>query len=293
MEAKKAAEKLQGMYKRYKMSAFAMIGILILAAAGIFWNRYAGLAVLLFAVLYQLLYLRRLQKNYTKQCTVSNLACTLEKKLNAAPAEEKGGADIDIAMVEKAELLPVDSGAEKACFYWGLRGKLGNAPVSLSDATFAESYQLTAKGKKRTFVNCGCWMHFTLPKDSGMDLRIWDQDVIPMPMRKAFLKQHPALQLLPPEQTPFLEEGMYVYTAGDNAVGPNDDFYRLLKKLRGYTPGKLAVSIRGASADVFIRNRFLSRPVSMSEAADEGWLSLDPMPELSYVQEMLLTLSRG
>ncbi len=291
MEAKKSAEKLQGMYKRYKISVFAMIGILVLAAAGIFWNRYIGLIILLLAVLYQLLYLRRLQKNYTKQCTVGNLACTLEKKLDAAPAEERGGAGIDIETVTRAELLPVDTGAEKACFYWGLQGKQGNYPVSISDATFAESYKLTEKGKKRTFVNCGCWMHFTLPQDSGMDLRIWDQDVIPMPMRKEFLAQHPALKLLSAENAPFLDEGMYAY-AKDNAVCPGDDFYRLLKKLRGYTPGKLAISIRGASADVFIRNRFLSRPVSMSEAVDESWLSLDPMPELSYVQEMLRVLSK-
>lgn len=290
MEAKKAAEKLQEMYRRYKMSVFAMIGILILAAAGIFWNRYLGLVILLLAVLYQLFYLRKLQKHYTQLCTSSNLACTLEKKLSAAAAEEQGGAGIDIETVTRAELLPVDAGKEKACFYWGLQGKQGSYPVEICDATFAESYKLTEKGKKRTFVNCGCWMHFTLPQDSGMDLRIWDQDVIPMPMRKSFLEQHPALHLLPSEQTPFLDEGMYVYTK-DNAVGPGDDFYRLLKKLRGYTPGKLAVSIRGSSADVFIRNRFLSRPVSMSEAADEKWLSLDPMPELSYVQEMLRTLS--
>ncbi len=287
MEAKKATEKLQGMYKRYKLSVFAMIGILILAAAGIFWNRYVGLVVLLLAVLYQMFYLRKLQKQYTKQCTISNLACTLEKKLSAASAEERGGADIDMEMVEKAELLPVDTGAEKACFYWGLAGKQGNFSVTLSDATFAESYKLTEKGKKRTFVNCGCWMHFDLPGDSGMDLRIWDEDAIPMPIRKAFLAEHPMLRLLPAEETPFLDEGMHAYAEGDNAVCPGDDFYRLLKKLRGYTPGKLAISIRGDAADVFIRNRFLSRPVSMSEAVDENWLSLDPMPELSYVQEML------
>lgn len=287
MEAKKAAEELQGMYKRYKMSVFAMIGILIFAAVGIFWNRYVGLVILLLAVLYQLLYLRKLQKKYTKQCTAGNLACTLEKKLGAAPAEERGSAGINMEMVTKAELLPVDAGADKVGFYWGLQGKQGSYPVQLSDATFAESYQLTEKGKKRTFINCGCWMHFTLPEDSGMDLRIWDQDVIPMPMRKAFLEQHSALRLLSAEEAPFLDEGMYVYAAEDNAVRPGDDFYRLLKKLRGYTPGKLAISIRGASADIFIRNRFLSRAVSMSEPVNEKWLSLDPMPELSYVQELL------
>ncbi len=42
--------------------------------------------------------------------------------------------------------------------------------------------------------------------------------------------------------------------------------------------------------DIFIRNRFLARPVSVRQAPTEAMLGFDPFPELAYLADLAKTL---
>ena len=64
------------------------------------------------------------------------------------------------------------------------------------------------------------------------------------------------------------------------------DTASLLRKageLAGYTPGKAAFSLQGDTLTVFLRDRFLARPVSMKSAPTAALLQFDPLPELDYI----------
>ena len=54
-------------------------------------------------------------------------------------------------------------------------------------------------------------------------------------------------------------------------------------ELAGYTPGKAAFSLQGDTLTVFLRDRFLARPVSMKSAPTAALLQFDPLPELDYI----------
>jgi hypothetical protein len=64
---------------------------------------------------------------------------------------------------------------------------------------------------------------------------------------------------------------------------PSGKLLRKAGELAGYTPGKAAFSLQGDTLTVFLRDRFLARPVSMKSAPTAALLQFDPLPELDYI----------
>ena len=82
-EPKEIIQALINEYKTYKKASFLIIPILAIAAAATFFNRVLSLVLLAAAVIYQIFYLRKKQKNYLASVTRENLLLTTAKKLHS------------------------------------------------------------------------------------------------------------------------------------------------------------------------------------------------------------------
>ena len=148
-------------------------------------------------------------------------------------------------------------------------------PVSVCDATFGQTFHLVKNGRKRVHFTCGVWVRLQLPADTGADWRLLDPDAIPTPIRQDFYAAQSSLE---PAGT--LDDRWVFYRA---AGEPSGKLLRKAGELAGYTPGKAAFSLQGDTLTVFLRDRFLARPVSMKSAPTAALLQFDPLPELDYI----------
>ncbi len=281
---------LQQMYRRYRMQVLILLLILTAALVFVFKNHFLTLGTLAAAVLFHLSVVRPQQKEYVNAFTCANLEHTLCPKLGMATVAEKGASHITADVLSRAHLMPFCQGQDTPLLCWELSGRLRGLSVSLCDATLAQDFKLVEKGKKRIHFNSGVWTHIELSKDTGMNLRLLHETSVPTPIRMEFFKTAP---LFSPYAIP--DEALskcYVLYGPASQPAPvlPGRFLSELKKLTEYTPGYTAVSIRGSQMDVFIRGRFLARPVSVKQAPAKDLLDFDPFPELLYLLDLAKTL---
>lgn len=171
-EPKEIIQALINEYKTYKKASFLIIPILAIAAAATFFNRVLSLVLLAAAVIYQIFYLRKKQKNYLASVTRENLLLTTAKKLHSdAPLPQSGG-EITAATIHEAELITLSDDKAKPYFAQGMSGTYKDVPISVCDATLPCFFKLKEKGKKRIHMNSGAWFHLTLPKKTDLDFRL-------------------------------------------------------------------------------------------------------------------------
>ena len=271
----KTLQELCRQYRRYRMCVLAFLPLLGAAAICAFFNRTLTLLLLGTAVAYQLFYLRRRQKQYLRELIRANLESTVCQKLGAEPPEERGGGTVTPRAVRAAQLMPFDETEGCCLLAQGITGTLGGMPVSGCDATFGQTFHLVKNGRKRVHFTCGVWVRLQLPADTGADWRLLDPDAIPTPIRQDFYAAQSSLE---PAGT--LDDRWVFYRA---AGEPSGKLLRKAGELAGYTPGKAAFSLQGDTLTVFLRDRFLARPVSMKSAPTAALLQFDPLPELDYI----------
>ena len=293
MTAQEHLAALQRAYRSYRLSVFCFIPLLIAAAVFLFWNRYVTLVLLELAVLYQLFYLRRRQRRYTSQFNRANLQVTLCPALGCGAPEEQGSAGITRQTILEACLMPLDKGENAALLRQGLQGKKEDVAAALCDAVLAESFTLVNKGRHRVHFNCGCWIHLTLPLDTGCDWRLLQENALPTLISRAFYAGHTELEAAPLADRELAGRFVLYRPVTQPEQAPSPALLKQLRLLADYTPGQLAISLRGRSMDVFLRNRFLARPVSFAAAPTLAQLELDPLPELDYLLRMAKTACRN
>lgn len=277
---------LQQMYRSYRMKALFLLLLLVAALVFVFQNHILTLAALALAVLFHLCVIRPWQKKYANAFTCANLEHTLCLKLNTPSVSEKNAVHITPSLMKKAALMPFHQTSSTPLLRWELSGQIRGLSVSLCDAVLAQDFKLVEKGKQRVHMNTGVWIHIELSKDTGLNFRLLDENSVPTPIRMDFFSKE-SLYISSPVPDAELAKCFVLYhpAAEDTPVLPNR-FLRELKKLKDYTPGYAAVSIHDKQLDIFIRNRFLTRPVSVRQAPTEELLNFDPFPELRYLLDL-------
>lgn len=281
---------LQQMYKRYRMQVLILLLLLIAALVFVFKSHLLTLAALAVALFLHLFIVRPQQKAYVNAFIQANLEHTLCPKLGADTASEKSSSHITAELLKSAHLMPFrqESGTPLLC--WELSGCLRGFSVSLCDATLAQDFKLVEKGKNRIHFNTGVWTHIELSKDTGMNFRLLHETSVPTPIRMEFFSRE---SLLTPSKIndPELAKSFVLYhPVTEVSPALPGRFLSELKKLVEYTPGYVAISVHGNQMDVFIRGRFLARPVSVRLAPTEAQLNFDPFPELLYLMDLAGTL---
>lgn len=280
---------LQKKYRNYRCLLLFMLVLLLTALIFVFINRSITLILIAIALAYHIAILRKKQKQYSSAVTKANLSQTLCKDLSADVPEETKNGSIDTRMIRLAALLPFKEEKGSPLFCWQVFGQTSEYTISLCDATFAEDFKLAKKGRKRVHFNSGAWVHIPLSRDTGMDLRILDETSVPTPIRMDFfaLQNHMQTASI---RNPALSERYVMYCDKEFTKRPSDAFMHQLKQLMEYTPGYVALSIRHDQLDLFVRGRFLARPVSLSKAPTQQLLDFHPFPELDYIIKLAKTL---
>lgn len=285
-----AAQAVQQLYKKYRQLVYGDLALLVLSLAAAFYNKYAAFICLAAVVGYHLLLVRPAQNAYIDAYNTENLLRTTAKRLGAAAVEKKTVKTITAKLVHDAALFPFKSGTGTPLFLWELSGRCRNTDITLCDASFAQEFRLTDNGRNRMHFNSGVYIHAVLPKDTGTEFKLLDQNAVPTPMRLSYFRQFSRYtpdQLTDPDfASRFV---LYRRTDAEDFTLPGR-FMSELKKLMQYTPGYIAVSVCGSCADIFIRGRFLAMPVSVRKAPTEEMLNFDPFPELKYIVDLLSAL---
>lgn len=281
---------LQQMYHRYRTQVLFLLLLLIAALISIFQNRFLALAALAAALAFHLAILRPHQKKYVQAFLQANLERTLCPKLGINTVSEKNASRITPALLKNAHLMPFREETGTPLLRWELSGQLRGLFVSLCDVTLAQDFRLVEKGKKRVHFNTGVWTHIELSRNTGMNFRLLHETSVPTPIRMDYFSRE-SLLIPSPVGDPDLAKAFVLYhPITEEAPVLPGPFLRELKKLAEYTPGYPAVSIQGNQMDIFIRGRFLARPVSVKEPPTEKQLNFDPFPELLYLMDLAASL---
>lgn len=277
----KVLDQLLQQYRRFKRSVFLMVLLLAAAAVCVFINRMLTFAIIGAAVLYHIFYLRKLQKQYTGAFTDVNVKMTLGKDLGTDSVETESGGSITEDTVKKAHMVPYDDRKGSCLLREGLTGEHDGIRVALSDAVLAESFQLVKKGKNRIHYLTGVWVSYELDGDTGADWRLLDKDVLPVPVRQNFYQGMNSLKKVSTDSVD--NERFILYSR--NGSEPDHRLMKEINALADYTPGKLAVSLRGNRLNIFIRDRIIARAVSVKEPPTMDKLLFHPFPEISYTTQ--------
>ncbi|MDY6305737.1 MAG: hypothetical protein SPL49_11365 [Oribacterium sp.] len=277
---------LEKEYKQVKALIAVMIGVLILAVIMLVLKYYIPVFLLLFAaVILQIFVIRPRSKHYTAACNEKNILLTAGKRIGAESVREKGSDGLTEDLIRKADLLPADNIKSGISFFEGIEGRYRTGKVSAADIVLTETFFMKpdGKGRKHVFQNCGCWTHIELKEEIPYDFRMFHDNAIPAPIQKAFYEEKQDLKLVKASNFGLPKE-IYVYTKNDTL--PTDKLALRFLDLQKYTPGSVAMSVRGNMVDVYIKDRFLGAAVSLKNAPTEQSLLLDPYPELKWILEL-------
>lgn len=274
---------LKKLYRTCRLTLTATLMLLVLALIVTFVNRYFCFLFLALALGCHLILTRPQQKRYAVALTKANLEATLCKQLGCPVPEEKGGDQITASLIQQSGLMPCHISENSPLLCWGIHGSYGKCKISLCDATIAQPFSLKEKGKNRVHFNSGVWAHIELPNECGIRFALYDETSVPTPIRMDYYADRSNYETahIPDEE---LGNRFVLYrpTDGSTAELPKS-FLASLKRLVSYTPGYLAVTVDGNQMDVFLRGRFLTKPVSAADAPSEELIAFDPFPELSYL----------
>lgn len=282
-------ESLKAEQRKLRYTAYGMIALLLLVILISVWKLYyLTLFFLALVILLQLFYFRRKQKAYQKKMQRVNLLTVTGGLLGTEEIEEKGGAGLSTETLRKAELLAYQEKGKEVNFYLGMKGNYEKMQLITADAAIVQFY---GGDSRKAEINCGNWTHISLPKGSGLDLRILDTSAMRQSTRQEFFSGLPELRESPAGDWGI--EGNYLLYHRISATGEEKlprSFVEKLKELTAYTPGKIAISIRGQDMDVYIRNRFLGRNFPVHTEPSEQLLSSDPYPELEKILKLAASL---
>lgn len=279
---------LQQENKKLHVMAYVMIALLVLVLAVSFTRQFVLVTVLLLiAILYQIFILRKAQKRYMKKCEDTNLELTVMPLISADHIEEKG-TSLDKTEILEAGLIPAVD--KTISVFKTISGTKDKMQVVSGDISLVEH---KAESGVAAEVNTGNWIHIKLPKSTGYNFRISEDQLFPESLRAGFYDGQDLIETAGPDHFP---DTLHIYTAsgdtanalnaGDVAKLPSAAFFRKVQTLAGYTPGKLGISVRGDAMDVYIRNRFLGSSFSVRDQVDRNRLLANPYPELGHVLEL-------
>lgn len=275
-------QQIQKTYRTYRLAVLGIIVILAVAAGLVFVDRLLVLAALGIALVYHLLLVRPFQKKYSDEICTENLRRTVCRVLGCDDIAPKGGSLITAETVASARMMPSGDGKNLPLFRWEVHGERKGIRLSLCDATIPQPFALVEHGKKRVHFNSGVWAHITLPSDTQLHMKLLDDTSVPAPIRTDFFSQSLNYENASLDNSQLAEKFVF-YRPRGTELQPDETFSQRLKALSDYTPGYVAVNLSGSRMDVFIRGRFLTRPVSIKEKPTEALLNFDPFPELDYI----------
>ena len=270
--------------KRIHYMAYALIVLLVAVIVVSVLKQFVLTSILLVAaLLYQIFVVRKQQRAYLKKCENTNLELSTLRDFSDTEIEEKG-TKLSEQELEDAGLLPFVP--KTASFFKSIHGTKGKLKIQSTDCSVAQHQH--EKGVA-VDINTGNWIHIQLSESTGLNVRILEDGVFPAEFQTDFYKKQQLEEAARPEG---VSSSMHIYTAGQDAKLPSSAFLQKLRAFSEYTPGKIAVSIRGDVLDVYIRNRFLNAGFSVREAVSKQALIRDPYPELHHVLELVSFLNR-
>lgn len=273
---------IQDKYRKLRLYTLIMLVLLISSVAFVFIQKNVTFVLLTVAILYHLFVLRKKQKEYSNSVTETNLKNTLCPYLGTKDLHLHNGGTITLQTLQSAGLMPVrvTKGSPLLCF--GIDGQKNDFSVSICDATIAQDFTLQKKGRKRVHFNSGVWVHMEQPNPLKNRWCLLDETSVPTPIRMDYFSKDKTMQPFSVGND-YIGERCVLYHPIDQDVHLSAALLHEIKRLIDYTPGYMAISVNGNSIDFFIRGRFLSRPVSLSQAPTKETLSFDSFPELPYL----------
>ncbi|MCR5293624.1 MAG: hypothetical protein K6E30_00400 [Lachnospiraceae bacterium] len=287
MNSAEAVNMLTSYYKRYHFSLIAVIALLMTALALTFVNRTLSVVIGAGAFAFFLAVTLPARKKYEEETIRSNLILTIGRKISAEAIEARRVTVLTEEMMRGAELLPLDSSLARPFLAWGLSGKYAAYRIALAEVSLAQRIPEVPRAKSAHF-SAGVWTRIELPFDSGRDFRLIDPEFLPEAILNPFLEKTNLVK-----RTAAADGGkkefLFADKSGKDAL-PGGVFLKKLDELAAGTSGITALSLRGKTLDVFIRNRFLSLKVNARILPDPKLLETNPYPELKRIIELAMLL---
>lgn len=275
-------------YVKLRNQLFVQLGLCLAAlVTAIMKQMQISVCCLLGMALLRFVLHRKWTRDFSQAITDGALACNIGPKLEQFAITRKGGGGITPKDVLDAELFPVREGSEKSVgFYQGIDGTVRGMAVSLNDT----SLQMPHSGYKKLEVAIGVWIRFVLPKDTGRNFRILSKDYLTDGLRKEYFSSLPGMTERGAAEAGFKDK-LYLYEEAPSSGGAEDPeaaavfapfsntFIAAVNGLLRKTNGKPAISVKGNTVNIFIRDHILAPNYPANKKPDEKFLTLDPIPE--------------
>ncbi len=158
-----------------------------------------------------------------------------------------------------------------------------DSQILLCDITSPYNSQIA--GKKRVSILSGCTAMVTLPKSSGLDMRIVHKNFFHYDDRQEFFCQQGGLVVIDSEDSNF-QQNFVVYGREGQSVPKG--LINIVNSLAEDTKKFIGVSIVEDKIIVFISNKYLGRiqPI-LKIPVEEYMLRTHSMPEIKYVKKLI------
>ena len=266
-----AAARLKKEHDRIRYMAYLMIGIVIavilVSAFRKFWLTLVFIAA---ALIIQLFFFRRMQKQYVEHAVEENLRATVCPILNTDRVEVKGEELLSKEVIREVQLVPVMEQSGAVNIFTGVSGYTGTGKkrmeVTSCDVALTQHQEGT---KVSAEILCGNWIHIVLPEKTGY----------------CFLVQENKVRNVTDHGE---KEGKLL---SEEPLRLPERFYSQLEKLEDYTTGSLSMKVNDDMADIFLKDRFLAANFSARREVTEKMINWNPLPELEKVLDLVWTLT--
>lgn len=286
--------RLNGEQKKLTMCVIGL-AVVLLGAFGtaLLKHMQLSLALMVCALLYQLIFYRKMRNRYEKMVNDENLRWTVCRVLKDSTLDPDGGAGLKPEIVEQAHLLPhFTAGVSTFGAFKGVSGRDGKTKVIAADVALNDSFR-KGGGTRKPILNCGCFVHLDFSEDEARrkaDFRVLTDGPLFAYLGEDFEAKYPEYKRVP-QASSGLPDTLRLYVpenagAGEEMGLPGEDFLRKLRNLADYTPAELWISVRQGHMDVYLRDRFLAMPVNDRKPLVKEVLLLDPLPELKRILDL-------
>ncbi len=289
------SDPINDIQKQYRVVVYTALATAACMLFGLFSLLYAipvGVTLIVLAVVFYFALFRPNRRRYTNLVTGTNLERTICRLIGSAVPQPVGGDIFSGRTVMDSDLLPEGKDGTEPLFCWEMTGRSKIIAVSLADTTMLQKFT-GQNGRYIYHTSSGVFSVFDLPRDPHRYFLFTDRELLPDPVRELFMNTKPQYIKESLNDEDLDDRFIFYRSTKDTGKEIPPTFMQSLKRLMNYTPGQIAISVKGRKMYAFINGRFVSRRVTLSRTITVEDLDTNEFPEITYLLNIAATLGVG
>ncbi len=283
---------IQKQYRKIVYCALTTAASMIFGLFSLLYSPLIGVSLIVLAVILYFVLFRPNRSRYADLVNETILERTICRLIGSPVPKPVGGGIFTKQMLLDSDLVPEGGDDTDPLFCWEMKGHRKIFEISLADTTLIQKF-MGNNGKYTYHTTSGVFSVFDLPQDPQRYFIFMDRQFLPDPVRELFMNAKSQYVRESLSDTDLDERYFFYRSTRDSGGAVPATFLQSLKRLMNYTPGQVAICVKGSTMYAFINDRFVSIRVALSKTITMEDLDRNEFPELSYLINIAATLGVG